>query len=287
MDVTARMPENVSDLGLTEAQLSIDYGPADHVRHGDLVFTPQQTAPKTFTTFLDDKLTLSYDARLDLTFDGTAGWEGDALRYSIPLPDSTDRDVVINPYEYLDLRTITIEPGNIDWEVVDLIDVQLSAKGYGERELRHLVTLRKDTASQAWRLRGALPAPPERALSVSFAQTLTDGTVQRTDPVPVDLSLVRVNDLFSDALELVLVPAFPSAGVDRVIIDIEYHDRPNKYDRVLRYELPGNATEPLRPRIALRDPAQREYKVRFTFIGPGLFDQRAFETTTEEVIPIR
>jgi hypothetical protein len=171
--------------------------------------------------------------------------------------------------------------------VVDLIDVQLSAKGYGERELRHLVTLRKDTASQAWRLRGALPAPPERALSVSFAQTLTDGTVQRTDPVPVDLSLVRVNDLFSDALELVLVPAFPSAGVDRVIIDIEYHDQLNKYDRVLRYELPGNATEPLRPRIALRDPTQREYKVRFTFIGPGLFDQRAFERTTEEVIPIR
>jgi hypothetical protein len=171
--------------------------------------------------------------------------------------------------------------------VVASIDVQLSAKGYGERELRHLVTLQQDTASQVWRLRGALPAPPERAVSVSFVQTLTDGTVERTAPVPVDLSLVRVDDLFSDALELVLVPSFPSAGVDRVIIDIEYHDKPHNYDRVLRHELPGNATEPLRLRIALRDPTQREYSVRFTFTGPGLFDQRAFVKTTEEVIPIR
>ncbi len=282
------MPGDVSGLGLTEAHLSIDYGPAGDVRHGDLVFTPQQVAPQTFTTFLDDALTMSYDARLDLTFDASAGWEGDALRYSIPLPGSTDRDVVINPHEHLDLRTYTIEPGNIDWDVVDSIDVQLSAQGYGDHELRHLVTLRRETAPQLWRLRGALPAPVGRGVSVSYRQTLTDGTVERTDPAPVDLSLIRVDDLFTDALDLVLVPSFPSAGVDRVIVDVEYHStQPVAYDRVLRHELPGTATEPLRLHIALRDPAQREYAVRFTFTGPGLFDQRAFVTTSEEVIPIR
>ncbi len=71
LEVTARMPGEVTDLGLTEAHLSIDYGPAQHVTHGDLVFDPQDRGPKTFTTFLDDKLTMSYDARLDLGFDGS------------------------------------------------------------------------------------------------------------------------------------------------------------------------------------------------------------------------
>src|SRR5262249_405053 len=135
LEVTASMPGKVDELGLTEAHLAIDYGPADHLRHGDMVFTPQQPAAQKFTTVLDDALPLSYDARLDLTFDASAGWEGDALRYSIPLPGSTNRDVVINPHEHLDLRTYTIEPGNIDWEVVDAIDVQLSAHGYGDHDL--------------------------------------------------------------------------------------------------------------------------------------------------------
>ncbi len=287
LDVTASMPGQVADLGLTEAQLAIDYGPADHVRHGDLVFTPTQTAPQTFSTFLDDKLTLCYDARLELTFDATAGWDGDALRYSIPLPGSTDRDVVINPYEHLDLRTISVEPGDVDWEVVSSIDVQLTATGYGDRPLRRLVTLRQDSAGQTWRLRGALPAPADRGVSVVLVQTLTDGTVERTDPAPVDLSLVRVDDLFTDALELVLVPSFPAAGVDRVVIDVDYLDEAHHYHRTLRPEIPGTSTEPLRLRIALRDPTRREVQVRFTFVGPGLFDQRPFVTTTEQVLPIR
>lgn len=288
LTVTASMPGDVSDLGLLEAHLSIDYGPANHVRHGDLVFTPQQTAPQSFTTFLDDKLTLSYNAQLILTFDATKGWAADALRYSIPLRDSTARDVVVNPYEHLDLTSYTIEPGNIDWDVVDSIDVQLAAQGYGERELRHLVTLRRDTPAQVWRLRGALPAPAGRGVTVSYRQTLTDGSVERTEPVPVDLPLIRVDDLFTDALNLVLTPAFVPAGIDRVIVDIAYRsEQPVPYERTLRYELPGADTEPLRVRIALRDPAQRDYRVRFTFIGPGLFDQRAFLTTSEEVLPIR
>ena len=122
---------------------------------------------------------------------------------------------------------------------------------------------------------------------MSLAQTLKDGTVERTDPVPVELSMVRVDDLFTDALELVLVPSFTTPGVERVIIDVEYDDPAHSYHRSLRQELPGTATEPLRLRIALRDPALRTYKVRFTFTGPDLFDQRAFVETTEEVVPIR
>jgi hypothetical protein len=122
-------------------------------------------------------------------------------------------------------------------------------------------------------------------VSVSLVQTLTDGTVERTTPAPVDISLVRVDDLFSGALELVLVPSFPAAGVDRVIVDIEYDD--GDYHRALRRELPGSTTEPLRLRMALLDATKREYRARFTFTGPGLFDQRAYVTTSEEVIPIR
>ncbi len=81
--------------------------------------------------------------------------------------------------------------------------------------------------------------PADRAVSVSLVQTLTDGTVERTDPVPVDLSMVRVDDLFTDALELVLIPSFAAAGVDRVIVDVEYDDPAHAYHRSLRRELPG------------------------------------------------
>jgi len=51
--------------------------------------------------------------------------------------------------------------------------------------------------------------------------------------------------------------------------------------------VPGTQTEPVRVRIALRDPELRTYKVRYTFTGPGLFDQRAFLDTEEEVLPIQ
>ena len=89
------------------------------------------------------------------------------------------------------------------------------------------------------------------------------------------------------ALDLVLVPAFDATKVTSVIVDIEYVDEANDYERQIRREVPATQTEPLRVRIALRDRQQRAYRVRFTFTGPGLFDQRGFLDTEEEVLPIQ
>ncbi len=287
LEVTASTAGSFEDISLGTAQLAIDYGGPDALEHEDLVFTSGDQGPKTFTTFINEAKDLSYDGRLELTFLADEEWEADQLSYSFDLPDSTDRHVVISPQEHVQLTRLRIEPGNVDWEVVQSIDVRLVATGYGPDELRHQVTLTKDVTQAVWGLRGVLPAPPARGITASLVQTLTDGSSERTEPAPVEASLLRVDDLFVGALDVVLVPAFDASKVTSVIVDLQYVDAANEYERQIRREVPGTQTEPVRVRIALRDPELRTYKVRYTFTGPGLFDQRAFLDTEEEVLPIQ
>jgi hypothetical protein len=95
-----------------------------------------------------------------------------------------------------------------------------------------------------------------------------------------------VHDLFVSALRIEFVPAFDPATVNRVLVDVEYRDPANQYERTERLEIPGTATDSVKLRMALRDKNQRRYRFRLTFIGPNLFQQRAWVETEEEIQPV-
>jgi hypothetical protein len=287
--VEASMPIDFAPIGLASAQVVLDYGdpakPQDH-KHDDFVFLPGENKVETFKVFLNSTRDIDYQAGFQFHFDPQSGWAADRHSYDIPAKSTLDRTLFVNPYEHIEFREISAIAGDIDWEVVESIELNLKARGYASPEPRAVLTLRRDSAPQVWRLRGAKPAPADRGVEMELVQRLKDGSVTRLPPVDLAVSQIVVHDLFVGALRIEFVPAFDPATVNRVLVDVEYRDPANQYERTERLEIPGTATDSVKLRMALRDKNQRRYRFRLTFIGPNLFQQRAWVETEEEIQPV-
>ena len=289
--VEASIPIAFEPIGLLSAQVALDYGdpakPQDH-KHADFVFVPGDAAAKTFKVFMNSTRDIDYDAGYQYHFDPQSTWVADRSSYEVPAESTVDRTLFVNPYEHIEFREITATPGDIDWEIVDTIEVRLQARGYTQPEPRAALLLTRDSGPQTWRLRGAKPAPADRGVTCQLVQRLKDGTSERSGPVEVDIPQIVVHDLFQDALNLEFIPLFDPAAVTRAFIDIEYRDQANAYERNERLEIAGTATEPVKMRIALRDKRQRTFRCRFSFVGPsGSFDRRPWVETEEELQPVQ
>ena len=289
--VEASCPIDFTRIGMLSAQVALDYGtaarPQDH-RHADFTFLPGDASAQTFKVFMNSTRDVDYTAGFQYHFDPQSDWAADRHSYEVPPKESLDRTLFVNPYEHVEFREITATPGDVDWEIVEAIEVRLQARGYASPEPRAALMLTADGAAQTWKLRGAKPAPANRGVTVQYVQRLKDGTSERTDPVEVDIPQLVVHDLFAAALRLEFIPLFDAATISRVFIDVEYRDPDNGYERSERLELRGDATDPVKLRIALRDGTLRRYRRRLTFVGTaGTFDQRAWEESEEELVPVR
>lgn len=289
--VEASIPIAFARIGLSSAQVTLDYGnaadPRNH-KHDDFVFTPDDPGPQEFRVFMNETRDIDYAVSTQFHFDPQSGWAGDRFSYEIPQSRTQDRTLFVNPYEHIEFREIAIVPGEIDWQVLSSIEVRLQAEGYSTPEPRTAFLIQENSAPQTWRLRGARPAPPNRRVIVELIHNLKDGTSQTTPPVGIDVPSVMVHDPFVDALQLEFIPLFNPTNVQRVYIDVEYKDTANAYERRERIEIPGAQTNPTKLRIALRDKNQRRYRFRLSFSGTnGAWDQRAWIETEEELIPLQ
>ena len=162
--VEASVPIDFEPIGLSSAQVALDYGdPADAQdhKHGDFVFSPVDTGPKTFRVFMNSTRDIDYAVKRQYHFDPQSGWEGDRFSYDIPAERTEDRTLFINPYENIEFLQISVVPGEVDWEVVSSIEVRLQAMGFGDPEPRKAFIVVQESQEQIWRLRGARPAPPD------------------------------------------------------------------------------------------------------------------------------
>jgi hypothetical protein len=288
--VEASIPIDFAPIGLSSAQLAIDYGdpavPQDH-KHGDFVFTSQDTGPKTFKAFLNSTRDIDYDVSYQYHFDPQSDWTGDRFSYEIPKASTEDRTLFVNPYEQIEFREIAFSPGEIEWEILESVEVRLEAPGYGDPAPRKSFLLTKDSGAQSWKLRGAKPAPADRLVTYTLVHTQKNGRSETQGPFVATVNAIVVHDLFEESLRLEFIPLFDAAQTERVFIDVEYRDPPNNYERTERLELTGAGRDPAKLRIPLRGE-QRSYRRRFTFVGKnGAFDQRAWEDSTEELVPVR
>ena len=74
--VEAKVPIDFEPIGLSSAQVAIDYGdpaaPQDH-KHGDFIFNAGDTGPRMFRVFMNSTRDLSYAARLQYHFNPQSG----------------------------------------------------------------------------------------------------------------------------------------------------------------------------------------------------------------------
>jgi hypothetical protein len=290
--VLAETPIDFERIGLSSAQVALDYGdPAnarDH-KHGDFVFRADDKGPKEFTVFLNSTHDIDYQQQQQFHFSPDAGWESDRSSVELPAARTEDRTLFINPFDVLDFLEISVTPGDIDTGVVNSIDVTLEATGPGDFSKKKSFVVLADSAPQVWKLRTPKPvAPDTRTITVALRHHLKDGTVRETPPAEVESSAVVVHDPFDQALNIEFVPLFDPAAVRQVFIDVEYDDPANNYRRAERIDVPGTQTGNVRLRLAILDPEQRQFRFRFTVVGTGNeFTRTAFETSEEEIVPIR
>jgi len=173
-------------------------------------------------------------------------------------------------------------PNDIDWGVLNSIDVNLNYQDQEGLSLDKYFILRPDSVSQFWRLR--LSDPKARSYSYSFVYHMKDGSTRTTSPVTTRAVIVPVNDPFTGALDIEFVPLFDPATVRNVFIDIEYKDPENNYEREERLKLVGSATDSVKLRISLVDPTKRKFSYRFTFIENNNEIKRGPFTETEETL---
>jgi hypothetical protein len=260
-------PADFARIGLFSSDVRIDYGdPADPQNHrvGEFRLTAADRGPKRFETFLNAARDISFRVGLQHHFDANSGWIGEKLTYELPTREATDRTLKVDPGDDLGFLELQIFPNRIDAGIVEAIDVQLSYDDGATFQRTDTFRVLPTSAPQLWRLR--LSRPDRREWSATFTHHLKNGQNRVTGPITSDASFLPVNDPFDGALEIQAIPLFNLGEVKRVFVDVSYVDEANNYRREERLDVPGTATDPVKLRIALLNPALRTFRHRLTIV---------------------
>lgn len=287
-NVTLDAPIDFQRLGLSAAQVGIDYGdPADPTnhRHGDFVFDAQHTAEQKFEVFMNQGFDTGYRFGVQYHFDPGSDWQARRFSYDLPAQLTEDRTLLVNPFDQIGFLEVRVFPGQIDRGVVESIDVHLTYAPDAGPPLEKMLIVTPNSPAQFWRVR--LDDPNLRAYSFRLVHHLKDGSTRETGPVTSEATLLPVNDPFEKALELDFVPLYNPATTALVFVNVEYADPANNYFREERLTLSGPSRDPVHLRISLIDPAQRTFRFRLTFVGTDNQMQRgAFVETTDTLIGV-
>ncbi|GAV39880.1 hypothetical protein [Streptomyces acidiscabies] len=288
LNVDIVSPADFERVGLSSAEVSIDYGdPADaaHRRHEEFRLTANDRGPKRFETYLDGAYDLGFRVGGQYHFDAGSGWAGEKLAYELPTRASVDRTLTVDPGDDLGFLTLRVFPGRIDAGIVEAIDVRLDYDDGVSFARTDTLRVVPGGDAQLWRLR--LSNPAKRGWTARFTHHLRNGTSRTGAPITGEASFLPVDDPFTDALDIRAVPLFGSGEVREAFLDVEYHDPANSYDRTERIDIPGTATDPVTLRVALLDPAHRSFRHRVTVVtADGRLVQHAPVEGEETIIGI-
>jgi hypothetical protein len=223
---------------------------------------------------------------VDFHFNPQSGWDGNQFSYTIPPKQTDDRTLFINPYENLGFLEVGLFPNEMDPVVMDSTDVHIAhVRLDGTEDPEKVITVRPDSPEQKWRFR----SDEAGALSYRYrlVHHLKDGTTRESEPVITRATQLPVNDPFDDALTIDFIPLFDPAAVRQVFIDVEYDDDANGYRRRERITVTPEEQGPIQLRLALMNPAVRNFRYRLAFIGTNnSMDQTAFEDTSDTLIRV-
>jgi hypothetical protein len=286
--VNVEAPIDFQRLGLTSAQIALDYGdssdPATR-KHGDFVFDAQNHEPRQFEVFMNKQLDTTYRYAVQYHFDSLSGWDGSTFSYELPASVTEDRTLLLNPFEHLGFLEVQVVPMRIDWGVVDSIDVHLQHRSANGVTLDKMLTLTQASTPQTWKLR--VEDRTARDYTYHCVHHLKDGSTRQSEPITSRASLLPVDDPFPDAIAIEFIPLLDSSRTKMVFIDVEYHDEPNQYHREERLRIMGSDMDPVSLGIAQMNPDLKTFRYRLTVVGANNAIRRdPFIETTETLIAV-
>lgn len=286
LDVIGTPPRDFGAIGLRSVHVAIDYGdptdPEQH-KHEEMEFDDKNTAPQKKSFYKNPSDSRLYNYSTDYHFDPQSGWDGEKDSYSFPATQTESSDLSLNPYEFLTFAQIRIEPGRINWDLVDYIEVDLdytSASGWNPT--KHF-EIRNDTKATSWNLR------LEGRSALSFGRRLThhfkDGTTLSVPRAQMTAPAIVVEDPFF-YFSVVVEPLLDATRTKQAFLDIKYQSADGSYEYETSFTFAAQSGSQIQKvRFPVLDLKQRSWSYRVTIVGVDNHLQRGawIDTTDQEV----
>lgn len=231
---------------------------------GTIQFGPGHIEPKTFQASRngDD---LSYRYRVGYEFGQAERVAAQKYSYQTPWLQSVSRALVINPPEHVSMLQVYLEPGVIDWDIVQKIETRLRYADPGNHfaaERTYLIGA--DSQRQQWTVR--LTNPAVSSYYVRHLWHLKDGSSITGPEERSDVAHLFIGDPFVDRLPIIIQPQIDSAKVLRVVVELRYADPDNNLDVRKNVELVGPNYRSTTVTLPIMNHERREYSYQVSLI---------------------
>lgn len=252
---------------------------------GSATFTPTDSQPRHFQAFRDGD-GFAYLVKRDYKFGQAESIAAQRQDYETPWKTEMSRALVIHPPEDVAMLRVFVEPGVVDWEVVDTIETQLDYDDpANDFHAQRTFLVEASSPRQDWLIR--LTDPTRTAYTVRHHWHLKDQSTIEGEEETTDVAHLFVADPFVDRLPIVLQPLVDRANVVRVDVELQYEDPGNHLDVRKTVELVGPDFHPVNVTIPIIDPELREFTVRATLTKTNGQSERQAPVVTERLsIPI-
>lgn len=285
--IEAKAPFDFAGIGLSEIQIALDYGPRNdpqNHKHADLTFTAEDRGPKHAEFSVNLRKDRLFKVTTQFHFNPTSGWEGKTFSYELPAKETDDRTLIVHPMEALGFLEIRIERGRVDPGIVEFIEVDLSYTDSSPWAVNRTFHIAPDSAPQSWKLR--LSQPDQREYTYKLTHHLKDGTSKEGTPVRTKATTVLVNDPFPTSLDVTFFPMFDWSQLKAAMLDVNYTDPVNSYNREQRVRLEPNLTE-TNVRFSIMDPKLKRYRYQLTLVRvDGRTERRVAVETDEDIVSL-
>jgi hypothetical protein len=249
---TVTMGTNLEAAGISSVAVNLEYPgerfPAEEPTHVDgFVFSPSNLAPKTFTTWLNDRKSLDYRYKMDVFFRPDSAYLGKDDHVLTDWIVTRTRQLPLDPLGKMDLFTLEISLGEIDSDEVSQVQVEcLYEDTNNDFEAQKAFLLKPNEASQHWRLR--LSDADQNTYKYRVTYFLKDNLRVQTDwQDSQDPSLI-INEPFRNTFDIRLVPLLDQENLVEAIVDMTYRDEETGYERRLQEVFSPTAPEGLNSR---------------------------------------
>lgn len=243
-------------------------------------FTPTKKDTEHFRAFIEDNA-YSYRHQITYNFGQDDTVAAQASKIQAPWTTTTSRALVVHPPDDVPVVHVYLEPGVVDWDVVQTIQTRLIYDDPGGSfHAERVFMVSKDSKRQEWVVR--LSNRRINTYRVQNRWFLAD----KSDIVgPVEVhqeSHLFVGDPFVDRLAIIIDPVVDPNNIARMYVELYYEDVDKSFKVRKQVELSppfkrANAT------IPILDSNKREYTYTASLIRTNGQEERHDPKTTDQL----
>ncbi len=284
IDVTVSTTGDLAQYDIESAVVDLQHGGTVDapVVVGSVEFTPSNQVGGHFVAFPDAG---DYEVRHRVTYDlgdspDIAGQPG-TKKIITDWAAEVDRALVVHPSDDISIRGVFVEPGVVDWDVIDRIETTLTYADPGNSfTTARTYIIGPASTREEWRVR--LTNPAITGYTVQHRWHLKDGQrVIEDKPTPTDADHYYVPDPFMERLPITVSALVDPAQVGRVDVQISYQDDGNDFSVTKIVEVQGPNFVPVTVEIPLMDSDVRSFSYVATLVKLNGSPQKLNSVTTD------